>query len=111
MAEKKMLIQYIRRGWKGKRIVRDGAVFTQQNRGPRIGVFVALDSEKIGWSLVHTKGENREPPKNVSWKKGIEIAVSRAQAGAEIKIPGSIRKEYFLFMQKARGYFNDAEAK
>ena len=109
MADNKMLVQYIRRGWKGRRLLKDGVEFFQQHRGPRIGVMVALNDHQFGWSLVHTKGENREPPKNVSWKKGLEMALERANATNVENVPDSIKKDYEHFKEQARKYFTPQE--
>ena len=106
MAEKKMLIQYIRRGYKGKRLVKDGVVFIQQHRGPRIGVMVALNDHQFGWSLVHTKGPNRESPRDVSWQRGLEIAMARANIANFDKVPDSIIRDYEHFKEQAKKYFN-----
>jgi len=105
MAEKKMLVQYIRRGYVGRRLVKDGVEFFQKHRGPRIGVMVALNENQFGWSLVHTKGPGREPPKDVSWKKGLDMAVARAEGKTGEKIPDSITREYEQFKEKAKKYF------
>ena len=111
MAEKEILVQYIRRGWKGRRLVRNGVEFFQRHRGPRIGVFIALDENRFGWSLVHMKGANREPPKNISWKTGVDMAFARASGmnGSTDKVPDSIKKDFERFKEQARKYFAPQE--
>ena len=106
MLERKIFIQYLRRGFKGRRLIRDGVEFIQPHRGPRIGVMVALNDHQFGWSLVHTKGENREPPKDVSWKKGLVMAIARANATNVERVPDSIRRDYERFKESAKKYFN-----
>jgi hypothetical protein len=97
-----MIIEYIRKGYRGKRITKDGVEFIQSNRGPRIGVFVALSTTQFGWSLVHLKGENRELPKDISWIKGVKMAVERAKDPSNTeKIPDSIKQQFESFKKRA----------
>jgi hypothetical protein len=106
MADQKMIIEYIRKGCRGKRIVKDGIEFIQRHRGPRIGVFAAISSTQFGWSLVHLKGENREPAKNISWEKGVEMAVARAR-GAGGAVPDSIARQFEDFKKRVKMRFNE----
>jgi hypothetical protein len=102
MNGQKMIIEYIRKGYRGKRITKDGIEFIQANRGPRIGVFVALNTTQFGWSLVHLKGENRELPKDISWIKGVKMAVERAKDPPNTeKIPDSIKRQFESFKKRA----------
>jgi hypothetical protein len=101
-----MLIEYIRKGYRGKRVVKDGISFVQTCRGPRIGVFVALDVHRFGWSLVHAKGANKEPVKDINWSKGVEMAILRAEGngstlGLSDKVPESIKKQFEDFKERA----------
>jgi hypothetical protein len=107
MSEQKMIVEYIRKGYPGKRIVKDGVEFFQRHRGPRIGVFVALNAIQFGWSLVHLKGENRESAKDVSWKKGVEMAIARAEGKTDEKAPDSIRREFASFKKRATMIFTE----
>jgi hypothetical protein len=107
MADQKMIVEYIRRGYRGKRIVKDGIEFVQRHRGPRIGVFVALNPTQFGWSLVHLKGENRELPKDISWSKGVAMAVVRAEGKTGEKIPDSIRRQFEDFQKRAKMTFSE----
>jgi hypothetical protein len=106
MADQKKIVEYIRKGYRGRRIVKDGIEFFQQHRGPRIGVFVALNMKQFGWSLVHLKGENREAVKDISWKKGVEMAVARAEEKTNEKVPDSIKKQFEDFKKRAAMTFN-----
>jgi hypothetical protein len=101
MADQKKIVEYIRKGYRGKRIVKDGIEFIQRHRGPRIGVFVALNTEQFGWSLVHLKGKNRESVKDISWKEGVEMATVRAEGRTREKIPDSIKKQFEDFKKRA----------
>jgi hypothetical protein len=50
------LKQYVRVGYVGQDAYNEyGTRFEQQNRGPKIGVLIALDKDKIGWSLLSEK--------------------------------------------------------
>jgi hypothetical protein len=106
MANQKMIVEYIRKGYRGKRIVKDGIEFVQCRRGPRIGVFVALNDKQFGWSLVHLKGENREPVKNISWKKGVEMAIARAEGKTNEKVPDSIAKQFKDFKKRVQRIYS-----
>jgi hypothetical protein len=106
MEDQKLIIEYIRKGYRGKRIVKDGVEFVQRHRGPRIGVFAAISPTQFGWSLVHLKGENREPAKNISWKKGVEMALARAR-GAGGTVPDSIVRQFEDFQKRVRMRFNE----
>lgn len=106
MADQKRIVEYIRKGYRGRRIVKDGIEFFQRHRGPRIGVFVALNTKQFGWSLVHLKGENREVVKDISWKKGVEMAVARAEGKTNEKVPDSIKKQFENFKERAITVFN-----
>jgi len=110
--KEKMIVEYIRKGYPGKRVVKDGVEYVQLRRGPRIGVFVALNAKQFGWSLVHLKGENKEPAKDVSWGKGVELAVVRAKNessmfGITDQVPGSIRKQFDDFKKRAIRHFTE----
>jgi hypothetical protein len=108
MADHKMIVEYIRKGYRGKRIVKDGVEFFQRHRGPRIGVFVALNSAQFGWSLVHLKGENQELPKDICWIKGVKMAVERAKDPPNTeKIPDSIRRQFEDFQKWAKMVFSE----
>jgi len=109
-----MIVEYIRKGYRGKRVIKDGAEYVQIHKGRRIGVFVALNAKQFGWSLVHLKGENREPTKNISWGKGVEIALARAKDeysvfGLTSKVPDSIRKQFDDFKKRAAKHFTEKE--
>ena len=109
MADRKMIIEYIHKGYPGKRIVKDGVTFIQRHRGPRIGVFVALNTTQFGWSLVHLKGEHRESPKDISWKDGVKMAIARAEGKTGEKVPDSIRKQFEHFKKRASGVFSEKQ--
>jgi hypothetical protein len=94
-------------GYRGKRIVKDGIEFIQRHRGPWIGVFVALNTEQFGWSLVHLKGEYREAAKDISWKKGVEMATARAEGKTGETVPDSIRKQFEDFKKRATMAFTE----
>jgi hypothetical protein len=107
MADQKKIVEYIRKGYRGKRIVKDGIEFIQRHRGLRIGVFVALSMNQFGWSLVHLKGENRETVKDISWKKGVEMATTRAEGKTGETVPDSIRKQFEDFKKRATMAFTE----
>jgi hypothetical protein len=106
MADQKMIVEYIRKGYRGKRIVKDGVEFVQRHRSPRIGVFAAISPAQFGWSLVHLKGENRELVKDISWKKGVDIAVARAR-GAGGTVPDSIKRQFEDFQKRVKMAFSE----
>jgi len=110
--KERRIVEYIRKGYRGKRIIKDGIEYAQTHKGHRIGVFVALNTEQFGWSLVHLKGEHKEPVKNILWSKGVEMAVARAKGEAEVfglttKIPDSIKKQFEDFKKRATKSFTE----
>jgi hypothetical protein len=129
--EKIMLKQYIRIGWVGQAALNEyGTRFIQKDRGPRIGVLVALDKNKIGWSLISKKedlsekiSEKREihTPNGVKivkvtkpvwnseriWEYGTRLAVERAAGTTPTPkvIPNIVKKELQKFEKRVNAYF------
>lgn len=66
--------------------------------GKRIGVVVAVDSNKVGWSKLNRRDR---------WDKvkGINIALGRAFNGSKVRVPDSIKKDVSLIEERAKKYF------
>lgn len=126
-----MLKQFIRIGKKGQPVYDDlGIKFVQQTRGPKIGVLVALDKDRIGWSLISEKEHFDEivtetyvvtTPKGVKnvtkekpvwnaeriWEFGTRLAVERAKGEQPIPqiVPRLVEKEVKQFKKRVNAYF------
>lgn len=71
--------------------------YKRNEHGRRIGVVVALDRERIGFSLCNKKDKwDRE--------KALEIALDRAENGFD-KIPHSIYLDYYEMYNRSGRYF------
>jgi hypothetical protein len=121
-----MIKRYIRVGWIGQKAFNEyGTYFVQQNRGPKIGVIVALDKERIGWSLISEKedlSETLEEKKVIEtpkgkktitvktpiwnskriWDYGTRLAVERANGEQPVPkiIPKVVQRELEFFKKK-----------
>lgn len=98
----KMLMRYVRKEGR-KEVLEDGTV--KLHRGKPVGVVVAIDKGKIGWSLCNkTDRWNREVGKN--------LAIGRAVNGivAGKLIPQTVFPVFLDMVRRAEKYFPGVES-
>jgi hypothetical protein len=126
-----ILKQYARIGKKGQKVFNEyGTPYTQDTKGPRIGVMVAIDADHIGWSLISPKERfdetlsekviittpkgKKEITKQVPvwntkriWEFGTRLAIERATGEVPQPkiIPRAIEQNLQKFKKRAKAYF------
>lgn len=71
----------------------------------RIGVVVAIDRDKIGWSLCHI-GLDR-----FNKDFGLKIATGRARRGKMVNIPQTVKSTFDKMENRARAYYKTPPTK
>jgi len=81
--------------------------YIRDRKNRKVGVVVALDADRVGWSMCHTTAGDK-----FDREKGLKIAIGRAEHRPvsiinvlSWDIPSSIRMELLSMLERAGRYF------
>jgi len=72
--------------------------YIKNRKNQKIGVLVAKEKDKVGWSLCHKKDIFDK-------EKALRIAIGRADVGSNKEIPNSVFIDYNEFVDRAKRYY------
>jgi hypothetical protein len=81
--------------------------YIRDRKNRKVGVVVAIDADRVGWSMCHTTAGDK-----FDREKGLTIAIGRAEHRPvsiinvlSKEIPASIRMELLSMLERAGRYF------
>jgi hypothetical protein len=92
MDGKKMLVKYVRTN------IEETTTGALKTSGPKVGVVVAVDSEKVGWAKCCRRDKFDK-------EFGLRIAIGRAKKGTNKEVPYALTGIYNEMIERSKLYF------